>query len=652
MANEEDLKKDFSEVYENAFKAWELWFKEAKIDLKFYLGDQWNAIDKKYLENQRRNALVFNKLRRVVKLLTGYQRKNRLSLKIDPVEGSDEITASQFSGVLQWQLQNANGYNILSDAFEQGPIKTGLNLIRLYMDYTEDPLNGDIRFRRVPFNKALLDPHFSERDFSDLNFLFFREYLTKQELKAIFPNHKKDLEQMSPKGSDQKFPYMPYAKDILGKDKFRYDEFWKKTYKEITILLDPETGAQKLWPGDKKRLGLFLGLFPNIKVLKKYVKTSELNIFVDDELFYEGPDPGGSDGFPFIPLIGFWDPEYDEMKWKLQGIIRCIRDPSTEGNKRRSKILDMIDSQIATGWAAEEDAVVNVSSLYQSGQGEPIILKKGKIYGQSLQKIPPPDIPEGLFRMMETMDKDVVDIPGANAELFGMPENEDMQIAGILSKLRQSAGLTILQDLYDNFRMSQKIMGEKMVEMVKNNYRPQKIQRIINEQPSKEFYSRDFGKYDCTPAEGVLTDTQRQMYFTQLLQLRTLGAPIPWAAIIDAAPLEQKEHLKKMVAQEEKNASEQQKAQLMMQMLTQGMMQSKIQSDIAGAEEKRTQARENQANMWLDKVKTMREISSLQNKDLMDLVSFSRMLEQSEQPQGGANIVPMQQRRRGGLTRR
>jgi hypothetical protein len=637
---EKDYHKEFEDVYTHAVALWEPWWNEAKTDLKYYLGDQWNTKDKLYLEGQRRNALVFNKIRRVVHLLTGYQRKNRLSLIIGPTEGSDEETASQLSGIVQWHMSFKNGYNVLSDAFEQGPIKTGFNMIRLFVDYGQDPINGDIGFRRIPFNKFIIDPHFTERDFQDANFVLFREYLTKEELKPIFPNHEKDLDKMSPQGSDQKYPYALVQKDMFGNDKFRYDEFWRRNTREVKIILDPETGAQKIWPGDEKRIKDFLEFFPKIKVLKKHIKTVELLIFVDNELFYKGPDPGGLDDFPLIPLIGFYDPEYDEMKLKLQGLVRCMRDPQTEVNKRRSKFLDMMDNQIASGWAFEENALVDPSMAYQTGQGQPIVFKQGKIYGQHLMKIEPVDIPEGFFRFNEMMDKDIMDIPGANAELFGMPENEDIQIAGILAKMRQSSGLTILQDLFDNFRLSQKIMGQRIVQMIQENYLPEKVQRILNQQPSKEFYTKNFGKYDCVPTEGVLTDTQKQTYFMHLLQLRAMQAPIPWTAILDAAPIEQKGQLKAAIAAEEKSASEAQKAQMMMQMLTQAMMQAKTASDIANAEEKRAQAKENLANMWLDRVKTMKELSSLQTHDLIDLVSFAKALEQPTQTETKPSAEP------------
>ncbi len=91
----------YNETYNNFIVVWDKWIKKAENDLRFYLGDQWSASEKGYLQNKRRNALVFNKIKRVIKIITGYQRKNRLSFKVDPEESSDTNDASIWSQVLQ-----------------------------------------------------------------------------------------------------------------------------------------------------------------------------------------------------------------------------------------------------------------------------------------------------------------------------------------------------------------------------------------------------------------------------------------------------------------------------------------------------------------------------------------------------------------------
>ncbi len=196
--------EEYNEVYQDTYRMWSGWQGEAETDLKYYLGDQWTSTEKAYLRDQNRYIETFNKIRRVVKLLTGYQRRNRLSMKVGPVEGSDDETASQLSETVQYVMQYMDGYNIMSQAFEQGPIKTGLSLVDPYIDFTDDPADGDMKLGFVPYNRFLLDPGFTRRDFSDCAYILRREVLHKDAAKSLFPEHAKEKGKMQPSLYDNK----------------------------------------------------------------------------------------------------------------------------------------------------------------------------------------------------------------------------------------------------------------------------------------------------------------------------------------------------------------------------------------------------------------------------------------------------------------
>ena len=118
MATDRDIKKDRDTAYHEASGHWGQFLAEAKKDLECHLGKQWDASDESYLKGQGREALVFNKVRRVNKLLTGYQRKNRLSLKIEPAPSHNiELAISTVLGpgsLVQGQARVAP----LPEAFE------------------------------------------------------------------------------------------------------------------------------------------------------------------------------------------------------------------------------------------------------------------------------------------------------------------------------------------------------------------------------------------------------------------------------------------------------------------------------------------------------------------------------------------------------
>ena len=604
-----DIKKDWEEAYEEAWAGWQGFQHEAELDYKFYTGSQWSPQQRAYLENLGRTAFVLNKLRRVVKLVAGYEKKNRLSLKVDPIEGSDEKAADQFSGIMLWQMQSMSGYHTLSDAFERGPAVTGINYADLFVDR-----NGDIQMRRSPYNKILPDPLFTKIDLSDAGFYLRRDHFTAEIIQYLLPMlSERDLKGLPANQADGKFPKMG-PKRMSGRDIYTYDEFWRRTTKKVKMLIDPNTGDEAQWKGDAEDLKMVLESAPHLKVYTDHIPTVELCVFVEGEKIWGGKNPTGLDDFNLTPLIGYYEPEIDDDKRKLSGIIRALRDPQTEYNKRCSQEVDIIESRINTGWIAKHGSLINPNFLYRGGQGGVGWAEKNANVNEDFRELHGGDIPPGYFQARENFDKNITEISGANDEIFG---TEEKDIPGILSRYRQGAALTLFQDLFDNNRLSKKIIGKKIIKLIQLHYGPEKIQRILGEQPVREFYTKDFGKYDCTPQEGILTDTQRQMYYAELKQLKAEGAPIPWAALLDAMPMQMKDRLRAVVQQQEKGQAE--AAQLEQQ-----DKHSLIELQKSMAIENIAQAQERRSKSALDQIKTAAEIRKMDDESLMNLVSMAR----------------------------
>ena len=171
-----EIVRQFDDFYQEAYYAWNVLYPLAERDLRMFLGDQWDEQEKTALFQEGRNAFVFNRIRRIINMITGYQRKNRLSSVVAPIENSDQQTADQLSQLLLYVMNAAEGYQTISDCFG-GAMKTGWNLCSVWMDYREDPINGDIKFQREPFNGFITDPYFTRLDFSDCSYIQRRKYL-------------------------------------------------------------------------------------------------------------------------------------------------------------------------------------------------------------------------------------------------------------------------------------------------------------------------------------------------------------------------------------------------------------------------------------------------------------------------------------------
>src|SRR5690606_33103868 len=102
---------------------------EADTDTRFEAGDQslWNDIYGN-LPSFRRRHFNFNRIRRVVQMASGYQRRNRKSTIVIPREAGDQITADQFTKVLWWIHDQEGVLETISESFH-GALVTGMNLL-------------------------------------------------------------------------------------------------------------------------------------------------------------------------------------------------------------------------------------------------------------------------------------------------------------------------------------------------------------------------------------------------------------------------------------------------------------------------------------------------------------------------------------------
>lgn len=638
----QDIIKDFGENYERAYQLLNTYYAEAYKDLSYYLGNQWSLEELSYLNNQRRSSFTYNKIRRVINMVQGYQRKNRLATTISPIEDSSEETASLLTDVMQFVMQYADGYDFISDAFK-GALTTGISFISPYIDYRNDPISGDIKFHLDDWNAVIFDPFFTQKDLSDCSFLSRRKYLSRTEVTSLLPDKEDMINALQWGSRDDKFLYLPYSRQWGMQKLLNYTEYWRTRWETKDVMVDMETGETKPWNGDRKRLHMVRQMYPQIEVIRKPVKSVELGIIVEGELLYYGKDPYGMDDYPFVPFTCIFEPSYDLYTWKIQSLVRILRDPQTELNKRRSKMVDILDTQLNTGWIAKTNSVSNPTSLYKSGQGQVIFLKP-EAQMSDIQRLNSPEIPQSMFQLEAEFEKDIMEIAGVNSELFGMAENDKVETAGILGKMRQAAGLVNLQDIFDSLRQSQKILGRKVMKLIQANYTPEKIKMISKKEPTSEFFSQAFAKYDVVVEEGVLTDTQKQSQFTQLIALKAAGVQIPDSMIIENSNLHNKKPLKDILDAQAQQAQQEQQMQSQLAMENQHLMNlsvsskaesdralaaeriEKIQLDQALNAERISRAEEEKNAALLNLVKTLKELQDMDLDQLMKSVQILKAI--------------------------
>ena len=279
-----------------------------------------------------------------------------------------------------------------------------------------------------------------------------------------------------------------------------------------------------------------------------------------------------------------------------------------------------------------------------------------------VEQIVAPAIPASMIQLSELLAKEVSEISGVNEENLGANTEE---VAGVLSALRQGAGLTTLQILFDQLDRSCALLGKLMIDIIQANFTPGKIQKILeNEQPADQFYNKAFGRYHAVVEEGLNTITQRQMQFAQMLQLKEAGVPISTSDLLEAATIQGKDKIIANAIKQEQQAQQVQQMQLQAAIQEQeartnlaharatadeglGLERmSRIQENQALAVERRSQAHRDDESAILEKVKALKELETIDIGHLNQLLQMANAIRAAENPAPvGENPAPKVKKR-------
>lgn len=560
-----NLRQMMDHFYQRSYPANAAYWVQGAIDKRFKVGDQtlWSMVygDNNYYQARR---WFFNLIRRHINMICGYQRKNRKSTITLPNLDADPV-ADDYNACLKWSEERDGFQEYLSEAFE-GSCDTGMSLLHLYPDYTLDPINGDLFTDQVSYNNFLIDPYFRKQDLTDCSFVWRRRWVNNITAQALLPGHAKEIAKMRPSGlKDGRFPLQAELLNMATNQLFAYDEFHYRTTREAKVILDPISGEAVLWEEDEEdsddMMERTLAQQPWLVVKKTQIPTVKLGISLGGRPLYDGPNLLNIDSYPFVPTLCYHEPDIQSYAWRLQGIVRNLRDAQYLYNMRKVIEMDILQSQINSGWIYPVDSVVDPKSFRQSGQGFLVPLKAGHLPNE-IQRIEPAALPQSLMELSRSLSEDITRISGVNEELLGAATDDK---SGILSMLRQGAGLTTLQTIFDKLDYTQRLYGKIRLQAIRKNFSKGKIASILGHDPNPRFFTSHSLKYAITVEEGNYSANQRQTELQQLLHFKEIGMTVADKTIWRAAFLTNKAQAEQDAAEQAEQQSQQQQAQAEMQ---------------------------------------------------------------------------------------
>lgn len=564
---------------------------QSNIDTLFYAGSQ-TFVNRyfNFAPTTSYQQYYFNLVQQPVNMITGYQRQHRKAITYIPAQGGDSQTTDQYTKVISNVCNTEAIHDQYSKACELACV-SGMVLLQPYLDYTKDDhAQGQLQLKIWEYNAFLVDPYFRSPDMSDAQFVWCQEYISKKEAEARFPDKAEAIAPMA--GTPQRygsFYFLPENYNMARNDLMVLSYVWYKWKRKKKRLYSRSRNQFFDFGGGDEQMMTILQSIPDLEVATVDVPTWKLAVVLNDQLMFQGDNPLGFDDCPFIPVYWNYEPHINYYDLRVRGLIRTMRDPQFLYNYRIITNNDITAATINAGWKRKVGAVANEDNLKKSGQGWDIIINEGYEL-TDCEKIQPSGVPESDIALGNEMANLIFRTSGIDLENWA--GQQDKQVSSLTVLLKQAANLMVFQKYFDQWDYSLKLLGERLLQIVQNNWNAPKIEQMIGEEPSPLFFSRIFSKFQTIVEEGLLTPTQRNLQAQQMLDINsTFGREVlPASMIIKDMNIQGKSEIMQFLQQQEQQASQLNQEQMAVQHAFEQAklqeLQSRATSNLAMAKER------------------------------------------------------------------
>ena len=476
-----------------------------KEDFEFVQGKQWEDKDVETLRKQGVKALVINKIKPIIKLITGIERQSKSDFVGFPEGGEDSLV----SNIITLLLKNVSKMGDLqtkqSIQFKNGGTG-GLAYIEPYIDYSSDLINGILKFKTVSGMDVFPDPDGLEYDMSDHKFnIKIQKDLSKEDLELLFPddtakinkivNGKVDMNAIQ--DVDQHIQGLDYPDlgdkqsetDAPREDTYDLIDYQYKTLKTAYYVADKKRGVIKE-AESKEQAEEIAGQIEGAVVISKKIPEIRHYQVVGNQVFFDDvlwTYPRWK-GYSRIPFYAEFNTEnVNDKELSIQGVVRVIKDLQTEFNKRRTQELRHLNASANSGFQIEDGQLDsdNLAKVKEFGSSPGVIImrKKGT---PVLERITPMPLSQGHAQLAEENTQDLKEASGVNPDLLATDSNSQ---SGRAILLKQRQGLVMIQEMLDNFATTKKLTGRFILSQLKELYTVETAMRVIGDEFVQEAFT-------------------------------------------------------------------------------------------------------------------------------------------------------------------
>lgn len=546
---------DSQEVQDRKDKVLE-WRRQARIaqaqnryemakDQDYKDGEQWSEEDKAIVEGRGQVASVFNLVSTTIRWVTGTEKRTRVDYRVMPRHSDDRKSAESKTSLLKY-IADVNKYGFERSRGFEDCVTVGLGWLEdgIRNDSEDEPLFA----RFESWRNMWYDPLSTAPDMSDARFLFREKWVDLDVAVLMFPDRAAELEiaannviSINQVNREMGNPYLyddPAAMsllhgspgDLLGcgtRQRVLLCEAWYRIPEKTKVIKQDgatyhgaiynATDPVHKWAVENELASTYDSVKMNMRLMIICI-SGQGGIVLQD-----GISPYWHNKFPFTPIWGYRRGK-DNAPY---GIVRGIRDPQDDLNKRRSKALYLLNSKQVV---ADKGAVDSVEVAMDEIARPDGWIEKNKGFELNIQQ--QATLAQGHVQLMDQDAKFIQEVGGITDENLGRQTNA---ISGKAIEARQNQGYTSTSDLFDNLRLAIQLTGERQLSLIEQFYDQPKQLRISGERKNDMQFVQLNGDDGMNPitesqADFVVDEqdfrgTVRQAMFDSMLEMSTKLPP-------------------------------------------------------------------------------------------------------------------------------
>lgn len=470
---------------------------EMAIDEDYYDGIQLEPEELHILTQRSQPPLVFNIIKNTINWILGTERKSRIDFRVLPRKKRGAQSAKTKTKLLKYVQDVSKGEFERSEAFAEA-VKAGLGWIETGARSNDDEI---LFMRQERWRNMWFDHLGLSLDGSDWRYIFREKWTDLDIAQGMFPKRMDRLKVIA-EGVNSLYPYLPDDTVITDnasefdiesdldslfggpfdgtRPRVKMVECWYRMPAKVKIMHaeDDETpyGALDgtIFRADQED--------HQYLVQGKYFSTSDAIMMTVRCAIWSGAtlmqdilSPYNHNRFPFIPIFCYRR-KRDNMPY---GVIRDLRDPQSDLNRRRSRALVLLT---ANRVIMEKGAVDDKKKAYEElnrpdGMVEVNVGKRFEVQ-KELQ------LAQAHVAMVQDDERFIESISGVTPENKGTLKKD---LSGKAIENIQIQGQTTSGVFFDNYFFAFQNIGEVLVSLVEQFKDKQAEIRITGDQQKDEF---------------------------------------------------------------------------------------------------------------------------------------------------------------------